>query len=449
MKIIEDLKLQRSHSVKYMESNEVSETLSAHGIKLRKLIAPLLSSTIEKMSEYKLNFDNEMPKVNTELGKIFIFSHKQSEDVMLSPTIAGKKGGYFVWGNENTLFETTNGLFAFFQGAFYVNRTDKKSTRAGLEKMFYTVKNGGNVLLFPEGYLNINSKGTALTDELGNVVKYSNDNNSDVCLIQDLNLGVFRVSDYTGCEIIPCVIHYDETKEVEGNVITDFNAYVRYCEPLNVSKISDTLKDDSIIAENIINSTEYIYKKNDIKNISLEGFKEYLNNPLLEEEFIRLINIKDSVRRSMYTANYLLVEKYSNYKRDLLATDKEELHKIWNELQEKIVRACDVERINYRLDNENDRLIGGAPVKPRTIYDDNLIVSSDEFGNIIYDNSIHKNVGSGVYRSEDVMPYIKDISSFSKSAVNNTFIDKDNISKEGLAIMLSGNNKEIVRVRKK
>ena len=54
VKIIKDLKNGTSHSVDFLLSNNVEETLSKKGIKIRKLISPILKRVYLTQTKYKL-----------------------------------------------------------------------------------------------------------------------------------------------------------------------------------------------------------------------------------------------------------------------------------------------------------------------------------------------------------------------------------------------------------
>lgn len=57
-----------------------------------------------------------------------------------------------------------------------------------------------------------------------------------------------------------------------------------------------------------------------------------------------------------------LMEKYSQYCRKELEKDGKSFKQNWEELKEKLQRACDIERIGYKLNLADEKRIGKAKV---------------------------------------------------------------------------------------
>ena len=161
-------------------------------------------------------------------------------------------------------------------------------------------ENGGNIIIYPEGYWNLDDDG--LSDERHN----ADDHNSENWLIQDINIGVVRLAQETGCPIVPTILHYDET-------IQDI-CYSKKGDSFYVSK------DDDIFAK------------------------------------------KDELVEKMTTIYFGLMEKYSSYKRSYLERNGVTLKEQWETLKQKLVSACDIDSIGYKLDLQNEKLIGKAKV---------------------------------------------------------------------------------------
>ena len=297
-KIITDFKNKTSYSVDYLKNDSVNKTLSKKGIKIRQFFSPVLRLIYCTQTEYKLVQDNKnMFKKNS--SKIYIINHRQADDIVLGANAIGENG-YIVFGNEKLVFDTTNGIGLWANGMILLNRNNYESRKSTYEKMKFVLQNGGNVIIYPEGYWNLDDNG--LSDDR----HLSDDHNSENWLIQDINIGVIRLAKEMGCPIIPVILHYDE--------ITKKRCY---------SKIGK----------------EYFINKDD-------------------DIFVK----KDEIVVEMQSIYYELMEKYSSYQRTDLEKEGITLKEKWQELKKALISDCDINSINYHLDLENEKLIGKAKV---------------------------------------------------------------------------------------
>lgn len=207
--LLDDIKNDTSHSLNYLLSNEVQETLSLHGIRIRKIFSPLMRFIYGFQSDYKFVLDSREKLSRGKLGKIFVVNHRQGDDMVLSAK-AIAKSGYFVFGNPTLSCESfANGFGLWSYGMIIVKRDDKLSRKSAMEKMRYVIKNGGNIIIFPEGYWNLADNGQK--DECHG----ADSHNSENWLIQDINIGVLRLAKELGCEIVPTILHYDEYNDMK------------------------------------------------------------------------------------------------------------------------------------------------------------------------------------------------------------------------------------------
>lgn len=298
--LISDIKNGTSHSLEYLLSNNVEETLSTKGIKIRKLIAPIMRKIYKSQSEYKFVLDKREPLSKSKTGKIFIVNHRQGDDMVFSATAVGRSG-YFVFGNPVLACEKSiNGFGLWCYGMILVKRNDKASRAAAIEKMKYVLKNKGNIIIFPEGYWNLDDDGTK--DEKHK----ADDHNSESWLIQDINIGSLRVAQELGCEIVPTILHYDE--------IGKMKCYAKRGKTFKISK------------------SDNIFTK------------------------------KDEILDYMNTSYFDLMEKYSDYNRNDLEQNGITLKEQWELLKKKLISACDIPNANYVLDLQDEKLIGKAKV---------------------------------------------------------------------------------------
>ncbi len=300
IQVIEDIKNDTSHALDYLLSNDVEKTLSKKGIKVRKLIAPMLRVAYGFTTKYKLVVDSREKLKPTKKGKIFVVNHRQADDMVLSAKAIGQSG-YFVFGNKILALESmANGYGLWSYGMILVDRDNPESRHSCYEKMKYIIEHGGNVIIFPEGYWNLDDNGLADERHL------AQDHNSENWLIQDINLGAIRLAKETGCEIVPTVLHYDEVKEKK--------CYAKRGTPITVGK------DDNIFEK------------------------------------------KYQVLENMTSMYWELMEKYSHYSREELEKDGITLRKQWELLKRQLVAACDIDKVGYKLDLQDEKRIGKAKV---------------------------------------------------------------------------------------
>ena len=321
MDLKNDIKNGTSYSVDYLLSSEIEKTLSKKGIKVRKLFSPLLRLIYKTQTDYKLVKERSSVIKDKGKGKIFVINHRQADDIVLGANAVGESG-YIVFGNKYLALDTTNGLGLWAYGMILLDRDYDLNRNSTYEKMKYVIENGGNIIIYPEGYWNLDDDG--LSDERHN----ADDHNSENWLIQDINIGVVRLAQETGCPIVPTILHYDEThKDI---------CYSKKGDSFYVSK------DDDIFAK------------------------------------------KDELVEKMTTIYFGLMEKYSSYKRSYLERNGVTLKEQWEVLKQKLVSACDIDSIGYKLDLQNEKLIGKAKVV-------NTIITNEEAFEHLNDLDINEN----------------------------------------------------------
>lgn len=298
-KLSSDIKNKTSYSVDYLLSQDVENTLSIKGIKIRKFFSPLLRMIYKTQTSYKLHKDETYKLKHIKIGKIYVLNHRQADDIVLGANAVGENA-FIVFGNKYLVYDTTNGLGLWANGMILLDRSDKQSRQATYDKMKYVLKNGGNIIIFPEGYWNLDDNG------LSDGRHGADDHNSENWLIQDINTGVIRLAKETGCPIVPTILHYDETTK----------------------KICYSKKGQLFY----VNSDDNIFEK---------------KNELVSE---------------MQNIYYELMEKHSNYKREDLQKEGCSLKEQWLNLKKQLVADCDIDRTNYKLDLQDEKLIGKAKV---------------------------------------------------------------------------------------
>lgn len=320
-KLKNDLLKGTSHTVDFVLSPEIEKSLSKKGIRIRKIFSPLLRAVYLTQTKYKLIKDNKTKKIKTQTGKIFVINHRQGDDIVLGANAVGESG-YIVFGNKYLALDTTNGLGLWAYGMILLDRDNPENRKQTYNKMKYIIENGGNIIIYPEGYWNLDDNG--LADERHG----ADDHNSENWLIQDINIGSLRLAQETGCPIIPTILHYDE---INGK-----------------------------------------------KCYSLKGNEFYVK----KEE--NVFDKKDELLEIMWTMYYHLMEKYSTYSRKELEASGISLKVEWEKLKKELVSDCDIPQTGYKLDLSDEKKIGKAKVaNPVTTNEeafahlDNLIPSKE------------------------------------------------------------------------
>ena len=298
-KLLLDIKNKSSHSVEFLLKEEVKHCLSTKGIVIRKFFAPLLRLVYRTQTEYKIKVVHREPLQPCKKGRIFAINHRQGDDIVIGANVVGKSG-YIVFGNKYLALETSNGIGLWAYGTILLDRSDKQSRRSTYEKMKYVIEHGGNIIIYPEGYWNLDDNGEE--DEY----HVADGHKSDNWLIQDFNIGIFRLAQETGCEIVPVILHYDEYRK-------------KICYGQRGKAIT-------------VNEKEEVFNK--------------------KEKLL-------TVMRTMY---FEMMEKYSSYKRSELEVDGQTLLEQWHGLRSELIKACDIERIGYHLNLSDEKMIGKAKV---------------------------------------------------------------------------------------
>ena len=298
-KIFLDIKNNSSYTVDFLLKENIQESMSAKGIHVRKFFAPILRLVYRTQTPYKIKIDCRDPLTNNKKGYIFAINHRQGDDIVIGANVVNKSA-YIVFGNKYLALDTTNGLGLWAYGMILLDRDNKDNRQTTYEKMKYVLHHGGNIIIYPEGYWNLDDNGEA--DERHG----ADGHNSDNWLIQDFNIGIFRLAQEIGCEIVPTVLHYDEHKKKI--------CYGRRGKAFEVHPTDD------------------IFEK------------------------------KDQLLTIMRTMYYEMMEKYSSYERSELESDGQSIYEQWKALKMKLVADCDIARTGYHLDLADEKCIGKAKV---------------------------------------------------------------------------------------
>ncbi len=294
------LKNKNSHSLEYLLSNNVEDCLSVAGIALRKITAPILRAAYKKHISHRVVIDSTSPLAKSKKGRIYAVNHRQKDDIIISMLVSGTSA-YTVFGGTEIALDTLNGLGLWLYGMIMIDRSSKASRQSAYAKMKYVIENGGNIIIYPEGYWNIADDGEK------DLHHGADSHNSESWLIQDFSMGIFRLAEETGCEIVPVVLHYDETCEKV--------CYAHRGAPVTMS------------------AHDNMFEK------------------------------KDKLITAMQTEYYNLIEKYSFYNRKTLESCGKSLRQQNEELKKSYIKETEIPSTGYIMDMVKEKLIGKARVK--------------------------------------------------------------------------------------
>lgn len=225
--ILNDVISGTSHCVDFLDSENSNCPTTETGIALRKFFSPLLRKIYLTQTKYRLVIDKREKLPAFENGYIFVMNHRQADDIVLGANVVNHSA-YVVFGNAKLALETSNGLGLWAYGMILLNRSRKTNRHAAYDKMKYVLEHGGNIWIFPEGYWNLADTGEA-------DAQHGADGHCSACwLVQDMNIGCFRLAQETGAKLVPCVMHYDET---HGK-----RYYAQRGAPVPVSKTDDVFE---------------------------------------------------------------------------------------------------------------------------------------------------------------------------------------------------------------
>ena len=134
--------------------NDPDVVLSEKSIRLRrKYIHKLIISIGPQFLNGKILIKENIAELPTDRPIIFAPNHGFLEDAISSILIA-EQHAYFVFGSLPQFFNTFNGIASYLNGSILVNRKNKASRQAVIDKAVRALELGANLILYPEGVWN-------------------------------------------------------------------------------------------------------------------------------------------------------------------------------------------------------------------------------------------------------------------------------------------------------
>lgn len=166
--------------LEYLLENKPEKVISPKGIKIRKILSPIVRRVIVPLSsKNKLNVEQKaiLPK-NKPI--IFASTHGFRDDIAFAIKAVGVHT-YILLGSLMVFYYSVEGLGLWLNGTILVDRKNKNSRAAAKEKMCYAINSGTNILMYPEGVWN-------KTENL---------------IVQKLFPGIYDVAKNTGAIVVP------------------------------------------------------------------------------------------------------------------------------------------------------------------------------------------------------------------------------------------------------
>lgn len=249
----------------YLLSDNPNKVISKYGLMIRKSISPLYRNIMMLFTKGKLveidSKDNEIKEDKV----IYACTHSFHDDIVFSMKLAGRHT-YLLYGNLKDFYETFHGIGLWVNGVILLDRNNLFSRKSSIKKMIYTIENGGNIIMFPEGTWNLDEN----------------------LPILDLHLGIYDVAKKTNAKVIPIATYQD-------NNIT----YAKRGKEIDITKIDEDTYNYIIDRQlKLINKCIDLLIYNTDIEISIKEYLLLMINILEEEKDIDKVELYADILRN-------------------------------------------------------------------------------------------------------------------------------------------------------
>lgn len=221
------------------------------GIQLRKKIHFLVSLILkidQLLSKEKITILNNLSDIDSDNPKIFACTHIGGNDIQRTFQII-KKSAYLMLGDPGILYKKLIYQGLRMNGVIPLETKDREDRKIAYNHSIELLKNGGNLLIYPEGAWNV----------------------SPNLIVMKLFTGTVRLAQETGAEIIPIAVEQYENTFY-------FNIGENYQIPKNISKsvneLTDELREKLATLKWEILLTQDPLKRSDIPDDYLHQFQD-------------------------------------------------------------------------------------------------------------------------------------------------------------------------------
>lgn len=204
----------------YLLENNPDRVISPVGVKIRKqlnpiirLIGPLFLKNPQVIEDrnFLQGIDQRDEGIVLPKEPVIWASNHRLEDG-LATLLAASRQAYLLVGNLPQFYNTLDSIPSWLNGIILVNRNQKKSRSASLEKCKKVLDYGSDLIMYPEGIVN-------KTPHL---------------LSLQLFPGVYRIAKEKNVKIVP-IVHYQESfsqkKDITRHIVVD--------DPIDISSMSE------------------------------------------------------------------------------------------------------------------------------------------------------------------------------------------------------------------
>lgn len=239
-----------------------------------------------------------------EIPTIFASNHGFFEDAV-TISLATQRNAYYMFGNIPTAFNSLIGLMLYFNGFILVNRRNKSSKRASIEKAIYALSLGTNIYFYPEGVWN----------------KTANQ------LTLNFWPGIIQIARKAKAPIVPIV-----------QLLVDQKIYLSILEPFDISKYDEA--EDGVALEELrtlynTELMELMEKYAQVKRCDLLGSYENMTD-MYEEYLENLV----SANEGLYDYQ---IERYAAYQPKKIALPED----VWEPIARIEITPKNVQTVMY------------------------------------------------------------------------------------------------------
>lgn len=351
----------------YLLNNDPKKVISKNGIKIRKVINPVFLKIVPLTTKSKLTIEKREDIVN-DRPIIYAATHGFRDDIAFT-LMTIDKPVYLLYGSIPDFYKSVDGFALWLNGTIIVDRKDKESRKAAIEKIKYAIDLSSDILMYPEGVWN---KNPAL-------------------IVQKLYTGIYKVAKEKNALVVPIATMLEDNKgySIEGEAyditkldhdkcyliinkmkknfqkIIDLIIYEDWLTEEIKSKVQVLMEyisnfniDDCSIEflEKRIDHTSMIVKEilNLISTINTDDYwmDKYSNNIGMEKSIIDRITIilkdtviakericTDDLRDKMASLKWQLMTKYANYSRDDFKKFNP-VSKYWDKYLEELIKTA-------------------------------------------------------------------------------------------------------------
>ncbi len=141
---------------RYRRKERFEQNVPFSGVKLRKMLHPLALGLLKMMAIFTKQKITVIAdhRSSTDRPIIFASTHIGWDDPAIV-LLAIRDHAYLFWGDPKNSYKTIDGFFMDLNGAIICDTHDKEDRNIGKQSCIKWLKQGGNLLVFPEGAWNV------------------------------------------------------------------------------------------------------------------------------------------------------------------------------------------------------------------------------------------------------------------------------------------------------